>query len=184
MRWMWSWQARIIIILNFPSLSIIIHLNPIIHGRWELCNKWTHFQPVMIQPTISWNIHDGLGPKACNGFGRKFHSSQLNISKMKTPQLWRTSRDMHFVVLSPNWHHLVTSQDTVRTLLHTPGFRIRSTKSENPGNYIFDLLTLTFDLWPWLSNFAELSSRSSLIPIFGTVRQTVQQWRGSQTDRR
>ncbi len=38
------------------------------------------------------------------------------IWDMKMPQLWCTSRVVHFIVLLPNWRHLVTSRD-VKTLV-------------------------------------------------------------------
>ena len=48
----------------------------------------------------------------------------------------------------------------------------------------FGLVTLAFDLWPWLLNLADIWSRSTLILIFGSIRQTVQPGQRSQTDRR
>ncbi len=45
--------------------------------------------------------------------------------KMKTPQRWRTSRDVCLIVLSPDWHLLVTSC-YIMTLHHRPRFDMTS----------------------------------------------------------
>ncbi len=47
----------------------------------------------------------------------------------------------------------------------------------------FNVPTLTIDLWPWTSNSSEGLSRSSLLPNFRSVRQTVHLWERWITDR-
>ena len=67
---------------------------------------------------------------------------------MKTPQRWSISPDWRHLVMSQDIVtpcHDVTSRHTVMTYHDTPGFCIRSTKSENPGNNVFWPCDL--DLW-------------------------------------
>ncbi len=47
----------------------------------------------------------------------------------------------------------------------------------------FNLVTFTFDLWPWPSNSAEILSRSLCLPIFVSICQTVQPRERWITDR-
>ena len=47
----------------------------------------------------------------------------------------------------------------------------------------FDLVTLTFDLWPWPFNSSEILSRSMSVKNFEAICQTVQPWERWITDR-
>ncbi len=48
---------------------------------------------------------------------------------------------------------------------------------------LFNLVTLTFDLWPWQSNLAQILSGHIPIPKIVLIRQTVQSWECWKTDR-
>ncbi len=55
--------------------------------------------------------------------------------------------------------------------------------SETSEITFFNLVSLTFDLWPWPSNSSKILSSSMPPPNIGCVCQTVQPWERSQTDR-
>ena len=54
--------------------------------------------------------------------------------------------------------------------------------SETSEITFFNLATLTFDLWPWPLNLAEIISRSFPLPNLVTLGQTVQPWERWLTD--
>ena len=45
--------------------------------------------------------------------------------------------------------------------------------SETPKVMFFNIVTLTFDLWPWTSNSSKILSRSLPVPNLAPIRQTV-----------
>ena len=62
----------------------------------------------------------------------------------------------------PGWCYSVTSCNImtsfdIMTSHHGSRFGVRPLKSENPGNHAC-LMTLTFDLWTWPSNLADIWS--------------------------
>ncbi len=95
---------------------------------------------------------------------------------MKTPERWRPFlRCVLFAnVFAERCHGVTSWQNTKR--LNPP---------ETSEFTFFNLVTLTFDLWPWPSKSSEILSRSMPPPNFaiGSLRQTVQPWERSQTDR-
>ena len=48
----------------------------------------------------------------------------------------------------------------------------------------FNLVTLTFDLWPWISKLAKILSGHISIPKIVFIRRTVQSWECWKTDRK
>ncbi len=83
---------------------------------------------------------------------------------------WRTSwRDVM-------WHDGMTSDD-VYSWQNVQRFN----PSETSEITFFNLVTLTFDLWPWPSNSFEILWRSMPPPNFGSLCQTFQLWERSQT---
>ena len=94
---------------------------------------------------------------------------------------WRrttTSRDVMTSYCDVTWRHAVTSYD-VRLQSGTT----QDNPSGTPENDVFNMATLTFDLWPWPSNLAEILPRSITTPNFVTLGQTVRLWERSLTDR-
>ncbi len=53
-----------------------------------------------------------------------------------------------------------------------------------PEITFFDLVTLTFDLWPWPSNSFEILSKYTAVPNIGSVGPMVQSWERRQTHTR
>ena len=92
--------------------------------------------------------------------------------------IWQEKDRWHHAVAS--WRHTMTSHYIMSQ--YRPAFCILALKPENHRHHVFDLVTLTFALWPWPSNSSEISSR--LIPVsnFVTLGQSVQSWECSQTD--
>ncbi len=82
-----------------------------------------------------------------------------------------TSRDVTAV-----WHDMLCHNKVDCTLIFT-FYMPRKSR-------FFDLVTLAFDLWPWVSNSSEILSRYTPPPIFVSVCQTVWPWECSQTDGR
>ena len=87
------------------------------------------------------------------------------------------------------WRHAVTSYDLVMS--HRDVIWCHVTwQSESAKVHpletlkirLCDLVTLTFDPWPWPLNLAEIISRSFATPNFVTLGQTVQPWERWLTD--
>ncbi len=119
---------------------------------------------------------------------------------MKTPERWRalprralfvsilaqkSSKDVktsrrdvtwrYDVVL---WRHMMSGVMTKWLCAIYIGHTI--TKSQKIT--FFKMVTLPFDLWPWLSNLSEILSRAMFLPNCRSVAQTVQPWERWQTD--
>ena len=81
----------------------------------------------------------------------------------------------HDVIL---WRHDVIPWCHITSQCHTMMQKLKTHHIT-----IFDLVTLTFDLWPWPSNLSGILSRSIPVSNFVTVRQSVQPWECPETDR-
>ena len=94
-------------------------------------------------------------------------------------QIFRTTLFMtsHDVLIS--CHDVVRHHVTLRchTNVYRPVFCFCHSNKKNPWNNIFDLVTLTFDLSPWLSDSSMTSSRSLPVLNFMTIHQIVQPWK-------
>ncbi len=113
---------------------------------------------------------------------RDVPSLSLSLFQTKSPSnshgdvVWRwdvmvTSHDVVTSWRDVRWP--VLSWQNVQRLTHQKLWKIT----------FFNLVTLTFDLWPWPSNSSEILPRSITKPNFATVCQTVQPWEHSQTHR-
>ncbi len=122
------------------------------------------------------------------------------IYNMKTPERWRAlpqralfasifaQKSFNYVKTSCTWRHdVVPSRHmtswcdvTWRHFVMTECTNINL--SETSEITFFNLATLTFDLWPWPLNLAEIISRSFPLPNFVTLGQTVQPWERWLTD--
>ncbi len=96
---------------------------------------------------------------------RSKNSTMTYITTMKMPQRWRTSRVYVTVVFA-----ILTLFD-VMTSHRRPGYKMQESNIRKWRS--FNLVTLTFDLWPWLSNSSERSSMPIPVPIFRSVCQFV-----------
>ncbi len=90
---------------------------------------------------------------------------------------WRHSVTSHDVT----WRHLM-SQKCDMTCYVIIKWTVHSFSPLYASKItFFNLVTLTFDLWPWVSNSSEILSRYTPPPILVSVCQTVRLWECSQT---
>ncbi len=87
------------------------------------------------------------------------------------------------------WRHAVTSYELVTSHRDVIWRRVKWQSEsaqvhplETPKIRLCDLVTLTFDPWPWPLSLAEIISRSFATPNFVTLGQTVQSWERWLTD--
>ncbi len=106
----------------------------------------------------------------CQYFAQK---SSKDVKMSRHDVMWR-----HDVV---PWRHMTSWCDvTWCPFVMTECTNINL--SETSEITFFNLATLTFDLWPWPLNLAEIISRSFPLPNFVTLGQTVQPWERWLTD--
>ncbi len=83
------------------------------------------------------------------------------------------------------WRHVMKSHHNVKCRHMTwQSESAHINLSETPKIMFFNMATLTFDLWPWPLYSSEISSKSTPVPNFRSVPQTVWLWERSLTDRR
>ena len=132
----------------------------------SLQHPFLNSQPVSKLIYLFQGAHKKILDQSCVSFDQHCIGKRQTIQSPFAPKLWR-----HDFIL---WHHMMSH--------HTPKwFYMGISFRQKPGNHIFFIVTLTFDLWPWPSNMSMMLSRSISRPISKSICQTVWPWEWLQT---
>ncbi len=112
---------------------------------------------------------------------------------MKTPERWRALPRHALFVSILAWKTLLHDISAIQSIL-SQRYQMMSWRhmmwhdkenlhrSTHQKIWLCDPVTLTFNLWPWPSNVAEIISWSFLTPNFMDLGQTVKPWERWRTD--